>query len=282
MNKWTEKSFDLYDSVGYLDRLHNIYPMLDNPPRPLDPDLKDYLEDIFNKKDDEKLFKILIEQDKFPIKDSYKAYFTKVGKKEQNKIIENNPKTVKRICERIYNLGFDEMIKGIEKPIETNRQIGLMFRNWINSEYQSYSTYEDFLNANEHISSLCGHDDFLLSFAKKYLKIDLPLDTGGNEKGLDMVIKINTSPKATFIIGEAKFLTDKGGHQDRQFNDGIKLITSSSFKNNGKYNVIRIAVLDGVCWIKSSKARMPESIRKLKDDEIAISALLLDEFFKSI
>ena len=134
----------------------------------------------------------------------------------------------------------------------------------------------------DYISSLKGSDDFLIDFAKRRLKLNLPTGRGGAEKGLDMVIKVNTKPISTFIIGEAKFLTDTGGHQYSQLRDALDLITSDSFRNNGNYIVYRVAVLDGICWINSKCTKMQLQIKGLKDDEIAISALLLDSFFKSL
>jgi hypothetical protein len=97
-----------------------------------------------------------------------------------------------------------------------------------------------------------------------------------------MVVKINTKPDTTYVIGEAKFLTDEGGHQNAQLKDALHLITSSAFQNNGSNNVIRVAILDGVCWINSKNTKMQIDIRGLNDNEIAISALLLDEFFHSL
>lgn len=282
MNEWTEKSFDLYEHKGYLDRLYAIYPLSDNEVRSVQPELKRELKKAFIKKDDEALFKLLLCQQKFPIKDSYKPYFTRVPKKELEQNIKNNPQTVARICARIYALGFEKMIAGIEEPIETNRQIGPMFPNWIRNQYVSYPDFQLFLKADDYLSVLRGSDDFLVNFTKNCLNVDLPTGAGGIEKGLDLVVKVNTAPIPTFVIGEAKFLTDEGGHQNAQFKDAINLITSNSFKNNGKYSVVRIAVLDGVCWIKSKNTQTQRDLRSLKDEQIAISALLLDDFFKSL
>ena len=67
-----------------------------------------------------------------------------------------------------------------------------------------------------------------------------------------------------------------------QLRDALDLITSDTFKNNGNFNVYRIAILDGICWIKSKNTKMQQQIRGLNDDEIALSALLLDSFFKSL
>jgi len=282
MNPWTHKSFTLYDDFQYLDRLASIYPLQENEVRTIEPELKEKLRVAFHNRDNNTLFNLLLKQKKFPIKDSYKAFFTRVPKGEVEKIIQNNPETVERIVNRIYALGFDKMIEGLEEPIETNRQIGPMFPNWIRKQYTSYANEIEFLNANDPISVLIGSDDALVQFVKKHLHVVLPTGSDNGEKGLDMVVKINSKPTATFVIGEAKFLTDEGGHQNAQLKDALDLITSSSFRNEGPYQIFRVAVLDGVCWINSKNSKMQANLRGLKRDQIAMSALLLDEFFHSL
>lgn len=57
-----------------------------------------------------------------------------------------------------------------------------------------------------------------------------------------------------YIIGEAKFLTDFGGHQNAQFNDAINTIETPNIK------AIKVAILDGVLYIESNN-----KMRKLLD-----------------
>jgi hypothetical protein len=282
MNEWTKKSFKLHESLGYLDHLSTVYPMKKNDKRELNPKFKKSLKECFDSKDDQKLFELLLPLKKFPVKDSYKAYFSRTPKSERHEIIEKNPETVHRICERIYRIGYERMIQGLEAPKETNRQIGPMFTDWIRNEYPSYKNINHFLNSDDYISILSGSDDKLVKFAKNKLNINLPKGRSNQEKGLDMVAKIETKPTKTFVIGEAKFLTDFGGHQNSQLRDALQLIVSPAFKNEGKYKIKRIAILDGVCWIDSKNTKMQKDLRKLKDNQIAISSLLLDDFFKSL
>ena len=91
-----------------------------------------------------------------------------------------------------------------------------------------------------------GKDELVNRLCKDFLLWE---DIIKCEKGLDAVIKLNTYPIPTFVIGEAKFLSDEGGHQNAQLKDALHLLTSNEFKNNGKFRVIRIAILDGVCWL---------------------------------
>ena len=56
-----------------------------------------------------------------------------------------------------------------------------------------------------------------------------------------------------YVIGEAKFLTDFGGHQNAQFNDAINTVEAEGVK------AIKIAILDGVLYIKGNN-KMYKSI----------------------
>ena len=58
----------------------------------------------------------------------------------------------------------------------------------------------------------------------------------GEDKGLDLVGRFN----GKYVIGEAKFLTDFGGHQNAQFNDAIKVLEDKNV------NAVKIGILDGV------------------------------------
>lgn len=282
MHILTKKSFELYDSPGYLDKLHSIYPMNLNEVRQICPDLQSELKIYFEERDTLNLFNLLLSLDKFPVKDSYKAFFGRCKKHERADIIKANAITVERICQRIYDLGFDKMIEAISEPKETNRQIGPMFPNWIRSQYPTYSDFDSFINSTDKISILAASDSSLITFATRKLGISLPKGTDGKEKGLDLVAKINTSTKPIYIIGEAKFLTDFGGHQNAQLNDALNLILNSEFKYSNKdFDVVRVAILDGVCWINSSGDKMVKRLKGLNDSQLALSALYLDELFNS-
>ena len=281
MNKWTQISFEISYENGYLDKLHDVYPILDNGVRELDAITKGKLKTAFEKKDDALLFKALLTLNKFPIKDSYIPFFTRCKSNEVNLLIKSNPTIVSRIANRIYNLGFDKMISSFEEPIETSRQMGPAFSIWIRSKYTCYTSQEAFFNSKDEISVLAGNDAFLVEFVRKYLNLSLPKYPSGYERGLDIVVKLNTSPTPTFVIGEAKFLYDEGGMQYPQLKDALNFITSKDFEVHGYFNVIRVAILDGVCWLSGAR-KMQKDIRDLNDNQIAISALLLDDFFTEL
>lgn len=91
------------------------------------------------------------------------------------------------------------------------------------------------------------------------------------DKGLDLIARFN----GRYVIGEAKFLTDFGGHQNAQFNDGV-----APLKLRG-LNAIPVAILDGVLYIKGRSKMYKELTTNLKNANI-MSALVLREFLYHI
>ena len=101
-----------------------------------------------------------------------------------------------------------------------------------------------------------------MDFAKRYLSYSV-------DKGLDLVAKSGKK----YVIGEAKFLTDYGGHQNAQLRDAIGLL------NEYRGEAVPVAILDGVVWIENG-GKMLNAVRKL--EETALSSLLLKDFLESL
>ena len=78
-----------------------------------------------------------------------------------------------------------------------------------------------------------------------------------------------------YVIGEAKFLTDFGGHQNAQLSDALSTLTTPGVK------AIKIAVLDGVVYIKG-KNKMFKQITEDYSTENIMSALVLKDFLRSL
>jgi len=256
MNEWIQRSIELANSEGYLDKLSEVYPVSINAERPLPPSVKKELKTLFDSNDKVDLIKLLVTLDKFPIKDPYVAFL-----KRDKKAIDINPETVERLADRLHSMGFSTLLKGIEEPKEFNRQIGTLFRRYLpNLGYPVLSPeeFEDF----DGIAFLDCSDAELKNYADKKLKCRL-------SKGLDLLAKVHD----TYVIGEAKFLTDFGGHQNAQFEDGLRLIKGAAGK------AVRVAVLDGVVWIAGNN----KMHRKVKEQTAPIfSALLLKDFLESL
>jgi hypothetical protein len=104
----------------------------------------------------------------------------------------------------------------------------------------------------------------MMDFAKEHLNYR-------HLKGLDFLARFN----GKYVIGEAKFLSDFGGHQNAQFNDAISTITT------GGVDAVKIAILDGVLYIPT-RNKMFKLINREYSDYNIMSALVLREFLYSL
>ncbi len=260
MNHWTKLSIDFANQRNYLDELFSVYPTVPEGIRDIDNILWKLTEKAFEKKDNIALLKILLSMDLFPIKDSYVAYL-----KRDSSSIKRNPNTVNRLCGRLYEMGLDEIFERCSEPKETNRQIGPLFKRWLSRGTLGAPLLNrlSFLKTKDN-SILDGNDAELKGFAKNYLDYK-------RDKGLDFIAKFN----GKYIIGEAKFLTDFGGHQNAQFSDAISTLEADTDK------AIKIAILDGVLYIKPKRStKMYDFITK--NDYNIMSALVLREFLYQV
>ncbi len=259
MNHWIEKSIEIVNSPGYLDRISEIYEMQINPQRPLPDSIVSELRKAFDKKDARRLIKLFIDNSEiFPVKDSYIGFL-----RIKEEAIDENPKTIQRIAERLYSLGFERMLQEGTRPIETNRQLGNAFKGWLPKLGYKIVDENEFLRNNNQILILKGSDKFLARFAKEELGCKL-------RKGIDFIIKKN----GKYIIGEAKFLTTPGGEQNGGFADAESFIDEKSGK------AIRIAILDGYIWLKTAGEGLHQKIKQSNDN--IMSALLLKEFIDKL
>lgn len=256
MNKWTKLSIEYANQRSYLDDLFQVYPTIPEGIREINNDIWKDVENAFKKKNNITLVKELLKLDLFPIKDSYIAYL-----KRDKTSIERNPKTINSISGRLYEMGLNKIFERCSEPKETNRQIGPMFKDWLNNKTLGIQpvSIDEFTSNNED-AILDASDKAMMDFAKEHLNYN-------HNKGLDFVARFN----GQYVIGEAKFLTDFGGHQNAQFNDAINTIETKKVK------AIKIAILDGVLYIKG-KNKMHKSITELYKDYNIMSALVLREF----
>lgn len=266
MNIWTEMSVQFANQRNYLDELFKIYPISPNLRRDISSSLITKIETAFNDRDDNALIKSLFNLDLFPIKDSYVAYL-----KRDSSAINRNPQTVKRIAGMLYDMGLDDIFEKCSAPKETNRQMGPLFKNWLNKETLGGTVYrnvDDFLNSSGN-AILNVSDEEMKRFANRVFGYT-------REKGLDFVARFNN----TYVIGEAKFLTDFGGHQNAQFDDAVSTITSSFISDALDAKVIPIAILDGVLYIRSNNKLF--NYLKSHSEQVILSGLLLREFLFSL
>lgn len=260
MNYWTDLSIQYANQRNYLDDLFSVYPTIPNGIRNIDKDRWTSIEQAFNEKDDEVLIKYLLHLDLFPIKDSYVAFL-----KRAPDAVKRNPKTVKRLCGRLYEMGLDKIFEKCTEPKETNRQIGPLFKRWCKKKalgIMPVSVEEFMLTKDDAI--LDASDKEMMEWAQKNVNYK-------RNKGLDFVGRFN----GKYVIGEAKFLSDFGGHQDSQLEDAILTLTSPNV------DAIKIAILDGVCWLHSQN-KMYKTITEEHGEENVMSALVLREFLYTL
>lgn len=261
MNNFLQQSIDYANQCNYLDNLFKVYPTIPDGIRDLDNSKWNIVEQAFNSSDNESLINALLKLDLFPIKDSYVAYL----KRDKN-AIKRNPATINRLAGRLYEMGLSKIFERCSEPKETNRQIGPLFKRWLNSGVLGVRgcLYDEFLSSTDN-AILNASDEEMKRFANEYLGYN-------HSKGLDLVARFN----GKYVIGEAKFLTDFGGHQNAQFADAISTIEADVHSN-----VIKVAVLDGVLYIPGKNKMYKEVTQKYSDYNI-MSALLLPTFLYQV
>jgi len=188
-----------------------------------------------------------------------------------NGFIENpdavlrNPGTINRLCGRLYEMGLEKIFEKCSEPKETNRQIGPLFKRWLTNGGLGIKPVGIIkFQKDDENAILDASDSEMKNWCLRNLNYT-------RDKGLDFVARFNKK----YIIGEAKFLTDFGGHQNAQFADAISTITTPSIK------AITIAILDGVLYIKTNN-KMYRDITTTYEDSNIMSALVLREFLYSI
>ena len=260
MNYWMELSIEYASQRSYLDDLFQVYPTIPEGIRDIDKGLWKNIEKAFEKKDNVALLKNLLRLKLFPIKNSYVAYL-----KRDKSAMERNPATVDRLCGRLYEMGLDDMFSQCSEPKETNRQMGPLFKRWLNRKSLGIQPLKlhQFMKSKDN-AILEGGDADMMSFANTYLNYN-------RDKGLDFIARFN----GKYVIGEAKFLTDYGGHQNAQFSDAIQTIKLENVK------ATIIAILDGVLYIEGKNKMHKTLTTEFKDYNI-MSALVLREFLYQI
>ncbi|MBU3979118.1 restriction endonuclease [Patescibacteria group bacterium] len=260
MNHWTQLSIEYASQRSYLDDLFQVYPTIPDGIREPNGELWKGVERAFEKRDNVTLMKNLLKLDLFPIKDSYVAYL-----KRDKTALERNPATSARLSGRLYEMGLDKIFARCSEPKETNRQIGPLFKRWLNKKALGIQPVklDEFLKAKGN-AVLNASDAEMMAFAREHLNYK-------HNKGLDFIGRFN----GKYVIGEAKFLTDFGGHQNAQFNDAINPKGTKNVKAE------KIIILDGyLCSLNYSK--MYEEFSEMYKDYNVMSILILRTYLYQI
>jgi hypothetical protein len=260
MNHWTELSIEYANQRSYLDDLFHVYPTIPEGIRNINDGLWKKVDEAFQNRNNDELLENLLKLELFPIKDSYVAYL-----KRDKTAVKRNPATIARLCGRLYEMGLDVIFSRSSEPKETNRQIGPLFKRWLRNKSLGIDPVKlsDFVKTNDN-AVLDASDHEMTVFARENLDYKHP-------KGLDFIGRFN----GKYVIGEAKFLTDFGGHQNAQFNDAIAVLQAKTSK------AITVAILDGVLYIKGKNKMYTEITGRLRDENI-MSALVFREFLYQV
>jgi len=262
LNYWTKLSIEYANQRSYLDDLFKVYPAIPSGIREINEHVWSRVEDAFNENNKSEVIRNLLKLDLFPIKDSYVAFL-----KRDNSAIERNPQTIDRLWGTLCEMGLSTIYEKCSQPKEANRQIGPMFKNWVKKGYLGAPivNLKDFTGMNGD-AILDASDAEMENFAREHLNYT-------REKGLDFLARFN----GKFILGEAKFLTDNGGHQNAQFNDAIDTILCDDVNED----VVKVAILDGVLYIPGNNKMYKNITTNYKSFNI-LSSLVLREFLYSI
>lgn len=258
MHEYTIKSFHLSNNCDYFDQLQYVYHEKDETERELDDKLWENVVFYYNTQNCKELIKALLKLPKYPFRDSYVSCFRK-----KPKLIDRNPKQVKRMYDKVMSVDIDELKKLCSQPKSSNKQQGPSFKNWVKTSDLGFPIlkYNDFLSSNDD-AILDGSDDTLKKFAREYLGYK-------KDKGLDFIARI----KGKYVIAEVKFITADGGAQTHQFKDAM-----STLNGNYNENVIPIAILDGSIYLidENSDCYINKTLKNC--NKPVFSVLLLKEF----
>ena len=261
LNPWVEMSIDYAGQRSYLDDLFHVYPTIPEGIRDIDNALWQEVEKAFKKRDNISLLENLLKLELFPIKDSYVAYL-----KRDKSALKRNPATADRLAGRLYEVGLDEIFSRSSEPKETNRQIGPLFKRWLRNKSLGVEPLKlnAFLKAKGN-AILDGSDAEMRTFARTHLSYK-------HNKGLDFIGRFN----GKYVIGEAKFLTDFGGHQNAQF--FVDAANTMGMKNVRAEKVI---ILDG--YLRSlSYNKMYEEFSETRKDCAVMSILVFRNYLYQI
>jgi hypothetical protein len=163
MNNWTKLSIEYANQRSYLDDLFQVYPTIPDGIREINEEIWNRVEKAFKEKDNQLLIGELLKLDLFPIKDSYVAYL-----KRDKSAIGRNPRTINRICGRLYEMGIGKIYEQCSIPKETNRQIGPMFKEWLRKKSLGIQPVDiDVFMSNKDDAVLDASDKAMMDLQEK-------------------------------------------------------------------------------------------------------------------
>ena len=276
-NKWVEKSLKLAWERDYLDQLMNIYPAIPSFREPLPNDLRKKIKESFKHKKDKDLVEAILSARKqnypFPIEHPYAALLGGLPQETKKVLLDKNPKVINIIAKILFLMGISDVIKGIERPPDINRQMGPLFKQWLKKNFSNKNEYSfdpDLLKSTKgKITFFDGADMAIDSYIRQVLKVDLPQLSFRR----DLLVKVD----GIIIVGEARFLSTSGGSQTRDIENTlgfVRTVNTSDIKN-----FRAIAIIDGIVWFNTSYKKL---IGGVPDSVPVMSALLIEDYLKEL
>ncbi|MBI3323250.1 MAG: hypothetical protein HYZ95_02155 [Candidatus Omnitrophica bacterium] len=255
MNVWARKTARIAQGENYLDRIQEVYPSSPKL-RVVAKKALEAIEAAHQKKDRVQLLNLLLDQERFPFDDSY-VQFLRVDRGA----IRRNPETVERICNALFEMGIEGILKGVTAPVVANRRRGSQFKQWAKANFP-YVGQKEFESSKNRILFLDGGERELRDYANRKFG-------AGLRKRPDFVAKSGSR----YVVGEAKFLSSEGGEQRGGFEDAV---TVAAHPAGG---AVKVSILDGIVWLESRSG----FYQFIQNSSINVfSALLLAKFLEAI
>lgn len=240
-----------------------MYPLEIVAPERIDATLRRNIIRHHQARNTNELVSLLLSIDKFPYEDPIWYML-----KNTQGCLENNPRQVERIANSLYAMTAEETVVRLESAPKLNTQIGPMFNSWLRNNFELQSL-DEFRNSDEGIFVLNESEEA----AKNFLINDLNQNV---EKRPDLVAKVNRQ----YIIGEAKWIGQPGGNQDKQVEEVLQ------FCRNQRGNVLRIGIIDGFPWSlynnRGNLINFKTAVLIQESEYDILSALLIDEYLTSL
>jgi hypothetical protein len=276
-NEWVEKSIKLAWGSDYLDQLMAIYPAIPGLRKPLPKEVKRGIEGSFSNGNSKSLIKaILLAREHgfpFPFEHPYAALIGGLPDKTKNILLDKNPVLVETIGKVLFGIGKEDLVKGMERPPDINRQLGPAFRQWLQRTFSSSRGYcfgTDLLSCPKgKIMFFDGADSAIESYIHDVLKISL--------HNVSFRRDILVSVEGQIIVGEARFLSTSGGSQTRDISNTLNFVQAINKSKISDFTAV--AIIDGIVWFN---AAYKKEMQNAPVNVPIMSALLIESYLRMI
>lgn len=261
LNEWVLKSINLFRESDYLDQILAVYPFQIASPERLDLNLRRRIINAHQSRRTNELIQILKGLTKFPYEDPIWYLLKNIEGCDIN-----NPVQIQRIANSLYSMTAEETVVRLEAAPKLNTQMGPMFNAWLRLNFTPLPL-NLFQESTEGICILDASEEVGKLYINDILHQNL-------DKRPDLIAKVNNQ----LIIGEAKWVGQPGGNQEKQVQEVIK------FCRNQRGDVIRIGVVDGFPWslfnVNHRLVNNKEAVNIQESEYDIVSSLLLHEYLE--